>query len=218
MKSRSWFASLSAVFLLGLASLAARGSGGTTNTCTYETWVWDTRTKKSIDHQQVSKLREALTTEEMGSVEGCTVCLEDQEELHIPGSAPFRVCRKYAPQILRALRSSAQEGFQIRELVGYRVGKSKGALDASGRRTQFSNHSYGTAIDVNPALNGLYDHCVQFDPACHLLRGGRYVAGQSGTIDPRSPVYRLMTAAGFRWGGELKGQQKDFMHFSLSGD
>jgi len=26
-----------------------------------------------------------------------------------------------------------------------------------------------------------------------------------------------MVAEGFKWGGEIEGRQKDFMHFSLSG-
>lgn len=198
-----------------LAALLARSLWATP--CTYDTWEWDTLTKKSVNHRTVTKAKEELDAEEKGTVAGCTVCREDQEEVKIGTLAAVQVCRVFAPKIREALIKAMSDGFPIDTMIGYRVGKSKGPIDSKGRRTQFSNHSYGTAIDINAEKNGLYDNCVQFGPKCKLLRGGRYVAATSGAITPNSAIYRRLIEAGLKWGGEIEAKQKDFMHFSLSG-
>ncbi len=83
---------------------------------------------------------------------------------------------------------------------------------------EFSNHSYGIAIDINTDHNGLYGNCVEFGPQCQLIRGSLWRPG----VDPYSLqlnglVVKKLKEIGFKWGGEIKGKQKDFMHFSLSG-
>jgi hypothetical protein len=85
-------------------------------------------------------------------------------------------------------------------------------------RTRFSNHSFGIAIDVNSASNGLYTNCISFGAQCRLHRGGPWrPASDTASIAADSRLVRRMRAAGFRWGGEIRGRQKDFMHFSPSG-
>ncbi len=185
--------------------------------CSYETWDWDTIQKKSVNHRKVTKSKSELTTEEIGSVAGCTVCEEDQVEIQIRSLPPFKVCRYFKERVSRAVGNSIDKGFPVVSAVGYRVGKSKGPLNSAGQRTQFSNHSYGTAIDINSEKNGLYDSCVQFSPQCHILRGGEYRQGNPGTITKTSEIYQLMVREGFKWGGEIDGKQKDFMHFSPNG-
>ncbi len=188
-------------------------------TCHFQSWSWNVVEKRVEKRVTESKPRAALTKEEKGAVEGCTVCEEDQEELRIGGGVPpIRVCRKYAAAIRGALEKAKKEGFPLQSLVGYRVGRSRGKEDSRGLRTEFSNHSFGTAIDVNAELNGLYGRCAKFGPHCELRRGGSYRPGQPGAITRESSLYRALTAAGFRWGGELGGMQKDFMHFSLTGN
>ena len=44
------------------------------------------------------------------------------------------------------------------------------------------------------------------------------VPEQPGAITLESVVYEAFRNIGWKWGGELAGRQKDFMHFSLSGD
>jgi hypothetical protein len=95
--------------------------------------------------------------------------------------------------------------------------KSRGAADGNGNRIGFSNHSFGTAIDINPEQNGLYDNCITFGPQCRLLRGGEWRPGTPGTLDKNGDIVTLFKQAGFQWGGEIVGKQKDFMHFSLTG-
>ena len=109
------------------------------------------------------------------------------------------------------------EGEPIFEIVGYRVGKSSGDLDRNGDRTKFSQHSFGIALDINPAQNGLYDHCVAFGPPCRLRRGGRWNPQTRGALTATGAIVSGMKEIGIRWGGEIPGQQKDFMHFSPSG-
>lgn len=128
------------------------------------------------------------------------------------------VCRHVASEVEDALLRALEAGFPISDVVGYRVGRTKGRLDAQGLRTQHSNHSFGLALDVNARLNGLYDRCSKFSSACRLIRGGEWRPDRRGGISPDSALYRELTQIGWRWGGELAGRQKDFMHFSQSGD
>lgn len=188
-----------------------------TKTCTYTTYIWNVDAKKSIDHQVIKKPYAELTDSEKDPVTQCTVCEEDQIKIMLPGIQPFKVCKRVAGDIEKALLASIEDGQVISDVVGYRVGKTKGKVDAEGNRTDFSNHSFGTAIDINTAFNGLYDHCPQFGSTCRLIKGGHWRPGDPGSITNDSPIIRHMRAIGFKWGGQIAGNQKDFMHFSVTG-
>lgn len=190
---------------------------GHASECTYNTWEWDAVHQHSTNQRTVRKDRAALSREERGPIEGCSVCLEDQADIALAGLPSFKVCKSFVPKFERVLRAIVRSGFRLHSVVAYRVGKSKGAIDAKGLRTEFSNHSYGTAIDLNAEANGLYDNCLQFGPECRLLRGGPYDAHRVDAVTKASSAYRLLINEGFKWGGEINGRQKDFMHFSLSG-
>ena len=93
-----------------------------------------------------------------------------------------------------------------------------------GVRSQFSNHSFGTAVDINPGSNGLYDQCdvPRIDEKsikrCRLRIGGKWNPGKrpSKTIVRDGPVHQAFTRF-WKWGGEIGGNTKDMMHFSLTG-
>lgn len=187
------------------------------STCTYEMQVWNVNQKKSNGLTKVAHPYATLAPEERDPVTGCTVCSEDQETIDIPLLPKFSVCYQLAPRVRSLIGMAVQRGALIHTIEGYRVIKSRGNVDRSGNRTEFSNHSFGTAIDINPEQNGLYDNCIKFGPDCHLLRGGRWRAGVPGTLEKNSDVVVLFKQEGFRWGGEIEGKQKDFMHFSLTG-
>ena len=187
------------------------------DTCTYETWDWDTIQKKAINLKKINKPKAELTQEEKGPTEGCSVCQEDQVDIQIERIPTFKVCKIIKDKILDAVNKTLKSNFSILSAVGYRVGKTKGPLNSNGHRTQFSNHSYGMAVDFNSEKNGLYDLCPSFNSSCKLIRGGPYYPGGLGGITPESAIYKNMIAQGFKWGGEINGKQKDFMHFSLSG-
>lgn len=209
---------LSLVLSAWSLSCTRRASEDSASTCTYETWEWDTLRKQSSSRRLVKTTRVSLTPEERGSFPGCSVCSEDQVVVDIDGLPSIQVCRAFQERTARALQAARDAGFPIKSLVGYRVGRTKGPINSEGKRTQFSLHSYGVAIDVNSELNGLYDDCVNFGVGCRLLRGGAWVRGRPGAIDPSTEIYRAFAREGLKWGGELSGKQKDFMHFSPSGD
>jgi hypothetical protein len=185
--------------------------------CTYRTYTWNVVARTAVDNRVVRHPYSSVTEAETHAPTGCTVCQEDQVTIRLPDVPPFQVCRVLAPAIAEAVRAAVANGEPILTITGYRVGVTKGAADAQGNRTEFSLHSFGVALDVNERRNGLYDHCPVFGPSCRLLRGGPWRPGQAGTIAEGSAIVRELVRIGLRWGGQIEGQQKDFMHFSPTG-
>jgi hypothetical protein len=186
-------------------------------TCSYEIRIWNVIQKSSVGVNKVSHPYAELAPEERDPLTGCSVCSEDQEIISIPPLPVFSICYQLAPRIRSLVESIVRRGAPIHTIEGYRVVKSRGPVDGNGNRTGFSNHSYGTAIDINPEQNGLYDNCIAFGPQCRLIRGGEWRTGVTGTLDKNDEIVVLFKHEGFRWGGEIAGRQKDFMHFSLTG-
>ncbi|HEU0186435.1 MAG TPA: M15 family metallopeptidase [Gallionellaceae bacterium] len=166
---------------------------------------------------QVSHPYAQLQADEIDAATGCTVCMEDQQVLQVGRLPPFRVCRKIAGKVRERLEQLLAEGGAVLEVTAYRPGRTRNPLDEYGNRTGFSNHAYGAAIDINRSTNGLYDHCGHFGPGCRLIQGGAWRPGNFGALTGDSFIVRSMKASGFKWGGEIAGEQKDFMHFSLTG-
>lgn len=185
--------------------------------CSYTTYSWNTIERKANSYQTINKPYADLLPEEKDASSGCTVCREDQQEIQLSGMKPFMVCAKLAADIRAGLEKAIQQGQLVTDVVGYRVGKTKGDVDAKGNRTQFSNHSFGVAIDVNTDHNGLYDNCFTFNDSCRLIKGGAWSATRPESIKPDSPIVGIMKTYGFNWGGKIQGKQKDMMHFSKTG-
>jgi len=184
-----------------------------------------------VNRVKVDKKRSELTAEERDpDFPQCTVCQEDQEEIKIKGMPGVTVCKYFAPQVRVALTRLASErradarAFRVTSLIGYRVGKTRGRLH-KGLRMDFSNHSYGTAIDINAKNNGLYRPCTPEKlesfrdlRRCKLRHGGHWRPMQKPqlSISRESTVYKYFTQF-WRWGGERKDRVRDFMHFSPTG-
>jgi len=186
-------------------------------TCSYEVYNWNIYKKRAVNLESVKHPYSELSAEEKEPETGCTVCLEDQELLKVGNIEPFYVCGKIADKVRASLERLLAEGEPVLEVTAYRPGRTKNPLDKHGNRTGFSNHAYGSAVDINRSKNGLYDRCYKFGPACRLIQGGAWKSGAKGALGKDSPIVRGMKEAGFKWGGEIEGVQKDFMHFSLSG-
>jgi hypothetical protein len=208
--------SIAAYFLYGF-TLTRTGEAPLPAECTYEMQVWNVNLKSSAGMKKVRHSYSEMSPEEIDPATGCTVCSEDQIFVDIPPLQPLSVCRRLASRVRTVVQDLLRSGAPLHTVTGYRVIKSRGAVDSQGNRTEFSNHSYGTAIDINPEQNGLYDNCIEFGPQCRLLRGGAWRPGVPGTLDKNSDIVSLFKQAGFKWGGEIAGKQKDFMHFSLTG-
>jgi len=201
-----------------LLTVPAQPSATTPDTCTYETYQWNIHQRKAVEYLQVSHPYGELSEEEIDQTTGCTVCMEEQVVVQVSTLPPFRICRKLATDIKQTMEKLVHQGEPIYEVVGYRVGKTRGDVDANGNRTRFSNHSYGVALDINPKQNGLYTNCTTFGPQCRLIKGGPWRPRLTPlSLQPNGKTVAAMGSIGLKWGGEIKGRQKDFMHFSVSG-
>jgi len=188
------------------------------SSCSYDTWQWNTLEKRAVNFAHIVHPYNEISEDERDPVTGCTVCIEDQLLLTIPPLEPFYLCRRVAGQMRAALERAIEAGAMVESVVGYRVGRTRGDIDADGNRTGFSNHSFGIALDINPQHNGLYDDCVEFGPQCVLMRGGAWRPNEARqSIKPHGMIVRSFRKSGFLWGGQIRGKQKDFMHFSPTG-
>jgi hypothetical protein len=186
-------------------------------TCSYNSYRWNTIQRKAVEFERIVKPYHEVTREERDPGTGCSLCEEDQRVIDIPPVKPFKLCRVVADRVEPLLRDLLQQGAPIERIEGYRVGRTRGDVDSNGNRTGFSNHSFGIALDINPHLNGLYGNCFSFGEECRLRRGGQWNPARPGALRGDGPVVRGFKSIGFKWGGEILGRQKDFMHFSPSG-
>ncbi len=69
---------------------------------------------------------------------------------------------------------------------------------------RLSNHSYGLALDINPALNPYTQYDGEVVPP-----GARYDVGRPGTITEE--IAALFKSRGWQWGGDWL--RKDWQHF-----
>jgi hypothetical protein len=85
---------------------------------------------------------------------------------------------------------------------------------AARGQTTWSQHAYGTAVDINPFHNPLVKRDLVIPELASAYadrdaeRPGMHVAG--------GPAVRAFTDIGWTWGGTWRSS-KDYMHFSLSG-
>ncbi|MCA9399492.1 MAG: M15 family metallopeptidase [Candidatus Omnitrophica bacterium] len=69
-----------------------------------------------------------------------------------------------------------------------------------------SNHAYGYAIDINPALNPYIKGNLTLPP------GAMYDPNQPGTLTEDHPVTQKFLELGWEWGGHWQSL-KDYQHF-----
>ncbi len=205
-------------FIVMCLSLMLMASPGLAQTCSYSTWSWNVNLKKAVAYRDVRKPYQELKEHEIDRVTGCSICVEDQVEINLPNIKPFLICRQLAPQLQSTLRELIKLGQPIKTVIGYRVGQTRGKIDDNGNRTGFSNHSFGIALDINAQHNGLYTECFTFGEQCRLLRGGHWRPDKDPlSLKLNGQIVGQLKRIGFKWGGEIKGRQKDFMHFSITG-
>ena len=165
---------------------------------------------------------------------GCPVALDDLVLLRLthwdyaatPRRGHLIVARSVAGPVTEVFARLYRERFQIRRMrpVHTYDGGESASLDdnntsafncrrVTGGRS-FSQHSYGTAIDINPRQN------PYVDGATVLPRDARPWLRRSpvrrGMIGPRGPVVAAFDAIGWGWGGRWR-TLKDYQHFSANG-
>ena len=187
------------------------------NQCTYNYTVWNTVQKKSIKMEPIQTSMENLDPKFIDSF-GCSICQEHQRDIVLKNGVAFKACYIFADKIQKVLNQALNRGYPIKTVTAYRPSKSRGFPDKQGNRTLFSNHSFGSAIDVNPEHNGLYNNCEQWNSTCKLRIGGKWEPGVNPySITAKSLLVREMESIGLKWGGSIEGSMKDFMHFSKEG-
>ncbi len=204
------------LFILTL-STNVKGTEASSATCSYTTYKWNVLRKQAVERKRVMHPYDDLQPFEIDEITGCTICEEDQVAINIEPLPPFKICHVLEPFVREALNELLASGENIYDVVGYRVGMTRGEADKDGNRTKYSNHSFGTALDINPAQNGLYENCVQFGPDCRLIRGGIWEPDNEGALTSEGATVNTMKKIGLLWGGQIEGRQKDFMHFSITG-
>ena len=139
------------------------------------------------------------------------------------------VNRSAAPRLRIAFRRLYALSFPIRHMRfddAYGRGRQPNDVTASfhcrravpspcnpGRRTGWSMHAYGLAIDINPRENP-YVGCGQsHDPAARRYRDRS--KHRKGMITRRAVA--AFRSVGWEWGGAWTGDTKDYMHFSANG-
>lgn len=204
---------------------------GDGDVCTYEMYNWSRSRGRSVNHRSVRTTFGELPDDGRDPEDSrCSICSENQvrvdlEEIGIDLD-PIYVCDVYAQKVRDALIMIVESGeFEFDALKGYRPGRTRGRV-RDGMRTQLSNHSYGTAIDVNAGQNGLYRSCdvEELTPnsieRCRLGIGGEWdpIGDPRRTVVRDGIVYEAFTEiVGWRWGGEISGSLRDIMHFSQTG-
>jgi hypothetical protein len=78
----------------------------------------------------------------------------------------------------------------------------------------WSEHAYGTALDVNPVQNPYVSGSVVAPEAGRAYLDRSRV--RTGMVTAGDVVVRAFAAAGWGWGGDFRSL-KDYQHFSLSG-
>jgi D-alanyl-D-alanine carboxypeptidase-like protein len=88
-------------------------------------------------------------------------------------------------------------------------------VTATGPGTNWSNHAYGLAVDINPMENP-YVTANGFIFDIHARRYRDRSQHLPGMIHAGDVVVRAFTAIGWHWAGYWTGD-KDYMHFSWNG-
>jgi hypothetical protein len=165
---------------------------------------------------------------------GCPVALEDLRYVTVtflgfdgrPHTGELLVHRTAAPVMVKAFRTLYRERFPIERMVVTTQAERDAPPTGDGNTTSafvcrsaagssnWSEHAYGRAVDVNPFMNPYVKRDVILPELARSytrrddVRPGMLVRG--------SAVVRAFTAQGWEWGGDWRSL-KDYMHFSATG-
>jgi hypothetical protein len=166
--------------------------------------------------------------------EGCPVAPEDLRAVTVshwgfdgaPGSGTLIVAASVAEDVVAIMASLYAERFPIERMEPVEVydgddDRSMAANNTSAFNcrpvtggSSWSEHSYGTAIDVNPLVNPYVREDTVLPP-----QGARYSdrsLDAPGMIHAGDEVVNAFASRGWVWGGTWSSP-KDYQHFSTSG-
>jgi len=162
---------------------------------------------------------------------GCPVSPDDLRELRVsywdfggrPATGSLVVHREAAAELASIFRELFRHGFLIERMepVEHFGGSDDASMEANntsafncrdvtGQPGEFSNHSWGRAIDINPLTNPYTKGQTVLPPH------GRNFLDRSraypGAILADSFIVRLFESRGWTWGGRWQ-DRKDYQHF-----
>jgi hypothetical protein len=167
---------------------------------------------------------------------GCPVPLKDLRILRMTHlgfdgrvhAGELVVHEDHAGAVLGVFRALFESGFPIErmELVDVYEGDDDRSMAANntsafncrpstGSPGEWSQHSYGLAIDINPVQNPYVTKSGSVDPP----KGAAYVDRSSkapGVIHRDDSVVQAFARIGWEWGGDWTSA-KDYQHFSANG-
>ena len=167
--------------------------------------------------------------------DGCPAGFDDLSLLHIPTwgldgavhEGELVVATEVAAEVTEAFRRIYEARFPIRRMVLVDEYDGRDDLSMADDNTSAFNcrfvegtdipseHSFGTAIDINPLENPYIRGKAILPP-----ESARYTdrnLGEAGMIVTPGPVTAAFAAIGWGWGGSWDGL-KDYQHFSQSGN
>ncbi len=143
-----------------------------------------------------------------------------------PHQGQLVVARAHAAGVVRVFRALYEARFPVQ---GMRTVEQYGGDDdrsmAAGNTSAFncrvvaggtgwSEHAYGTALDLNPVQNPyVRGTTVEPEAGRAYLDRGRV---RTGMVVPGDAVVRAFASVGWEWGGDFR-TLKDYQHFSASG-
>ncbi|HWH00552.1 MAG TPA: M15 family metallopeptidase [Pilimelia sp.] len=144
----------------------------------------------------------------------------------VPRSGELVVHRTHAAGVVQVFRRLYDARFPVQRMVtveqyGADDARSMAANNTSAyncRRTTggstWSEHAYGTALDINPVQNPYVRGSSVEPPAGRAYLDRRDV--RTGMIVANDVVVRAFAGIGWEWGGDFR-TLKDYQHFSASG-
>jgi len=168
--------------------------------------------------------------------EGCPVPLDALREIHMThhtfegdvATGVLVVADSVVEPVVAAFQAAFEDEFPIRTMRPIRTfggddGRSMEADNTSAfncRRvtggTGWSQHSFGTAIDVNPVENPYVSRSGSVSPSAGSAFVDRTRTDNRAMLSAESPLVISLVAQGWGWGGQWRSL-KDYQHVSQSG-
>ncbi len=165
----------------------------------------------------------------------CPVALADLRYLTVsfrgfdgrPHTGELVVAASVADDVVGVFRALYTAGLQIEEMRLPTTADLTAAPTGDGNntaayvcrtargQTKFSQHAYGTAVDINPFHNPLAKRDLVIPELASAYTDRSDV--RPGMHVDRGPAVRAFREIGWTWGGTWRSS-KDWMHFSLTGD
>jgi hypothetical protein len=168
--------------------------------------------------------------------EGCPISLDALREVHMThhtfeggvAMGVLVVAESVSGPVIDAFEAAFETGYPIKLMRPVRSfggddGQSMEADNTSAFNCRpvtggsgWSQHSYGTAIDVNPVENPYVSRSGVVSPEAGRAYLDRARTDEPAMLSSESPLVKTLVEQGWGWGGQWRSV-KDYQHLSQSG-